>query len=408
VVRRLDEEVEWALTSNPTGPAEIVGILLGQSGRPIQIRDCQPVFLLREGDHEYALTGPGRREFERKMAEFRWTPERSVVGFYRSHIGDGLELSEEDLGLLRTCFRDTSQVVLLMKLTGGRSCSAKLFLGNEGQVFSEFESSDDETGLPRWLELWQHLSTNVPMDRSAAKETTTPADTTTPSYTPPPRYATTPAYSVTPADVATPAPTAPPVPTAPPASTAPSARTEPVAQVIPPNETPSPAIQYVRQRPVAWDRRLKRRRTFILAAVSIVALLVGYFMLKASARLKQGATTRGGAATMQPDSSRQSDIALRADRDGDDVRLNWNRKAPALVAATGGMLTIREANGPEKQVVLDADLLRRGGIVYRPLHGDVFFRLAIFGQGGVNMGESVTTFPNRTSVSNSDSNKERK
>jgi len=59
-------------------------------------------------------------------------------------------------------------------------------------------------------------------------------------------------------------------------------------------------------------------------------------------------------------------------------------------------------------VPLDTDLLRRGGIVYRPVHGDVFFRLVIFGRGGTNMGEWVTTFPERTSVNETDSNKERK
>jgi proteasome lid subunit RPN8/RPN11 len=275
VIRHLDEEVDWALTSNPTGPAEIAGILLGQSGRHIQIRDCRPVLLLRKQDHEYALTGPGRREFERKMAEFRWIPERSVVGFYRSHMGEGLELSEEDLGLLQTCFRDTSQVVLLIKPTGDRSCSAKLFVGNQGQLLSEFHS-DEDMGLPRWLGLWQHLSTNVPRDRpSAAKETTAPADAATPTYTATASNTTTHAYTVAPADVATPAPTVAPAP------------------IALREDTPSPAgkelpdlaylyaIMATSQTPVALDRGAKYRHIFIFAALAVVALLVGYFMLKA-------------------------------------------------------------------------------------------------------------------------------
>ena len=259
VVRHLDEEVDWALTSNPTGPAEIAGILLGQSGRHIQIRDFRPVLLLRKEDHEYALTGPGRREFARKMAEFRWIPELSVVGFYRSHMGDGLELSEEDLGLLQTCFRDTSQVVLLIKPTGDRSCSAKLFVGNQGQLLSEFHS-DDHMGLPRWLGLWQHLSTNVPRDRpSAAKETTAPVHAATPTCT----------------------------------GTASCADTVAPAPVALRKDTPSPggkelpdlaylyAIMATSQAPVALDRGAKYRHIFIFAALAAVALLVGYFMLKA-------------------------------------------------------------------------------------------------------------------------------
>jgi hypothetical protein len=67
-------------------------------------------------------------------------------------------------------------------------------------------------------------------------------------------------------------------------------------------------------------------------------------------------------------------------------------------AATGGMLTIREGNGPEKQVLLDVNLLRTGAVIYRPVHGDVFLRLVIFGPNGRNIGESVATYPQRISV----------
>src|SRR5207248_10068843 len=177
VVRRVDEEIEWALTSNPAGPAEVAGILLGQTGPSIQIRDCQPVFLMRERDRAYALGAPGRREFERKMAVFQSIPERSVIGFYRSHMGDRLDLSEGDLELIHTSFRDSTQLVLLIKLTGDRSCSARLFSGDRGQILSEFHSPDDASGLPRWLELWQHLSAQGSRDTSVTTDTASPAYT---------------------------------------------------------------------------------------------------------------------------------------------------------------------------------------------------------------------------------------
>ena len=420
VVRRLDEEAEWALTSNPTGAAEVVGILLGQSGRPVQIRDCQPVFLLRERDREYALTGPGRREFERKMAEFRWIPERSVIGFYRSHMGNGLELSEEDLGLLRTCFRDTTQLVLLMKLTGDRSCSAKLFIGHEAQPLPEFHSAEGDIGLPRWLELWQYLSTDASRDRSGSKETTKPADSPIPTYMTTPSQVATPAYSVTAADAATPSPVMPSAATAatPPAA-APDVTTPthvpkpgdagPPPRLITPGDKHPAAIEEAPGDAAEWHRGSKRGPVFIIAAAALLALLVGYFMLKGSARPKQGASVSGPAAfNAQPDSSRQSDLALLVSKDGDDLRLNWNRNAPVLLGAKGGMLTIREVNGPDKDVPLDTDLLRSGAILYRPVHWDVSFRLVIFGQGGTSVGEGVTTFPSSTSAISGDSNKERK
>jgi hypothetical protein len=79
-----------------------------------------------------------------------------------------------------------------------------------------------------------------------------------------------------------------------------------------------------------------------------------------------------------------------------------------LVAATGGMLTIREGKGREKQVMVDGNLLRRGAMVYGPVHGDVFLRLVIFGQEGAKTGESTSTYrPQPTSVSGSDAYKEK-
>src|SRR5690242_14705577 len=51
VVRRLYEDAEWALTSNPTGAAEIAGLLLGKSHSTVEIIDCHPVFLMHERDH---------------------------------------------------------------------------------------------------------------------------------------------------------------------------------------------------------------------------------------------------------------------------------------------------------------------------------------------------------------------
>jgi hypothetical protein len=412
VVRRVDEEIEWALTSNPAGPAEVVGILVGQTSPSIQIRDCQPVFLMRERDRAYVLGAPGRREFERKIALFESIPERSVIGFYRSHMGDRLELSERDLGLIHTCFRDTTQLVLLIKLTGDRSCSARLFSGDQAQILSEFQSPDGSSGLPRWLELWQHLSAHAPRDTMAATDTASPAYTASsaagaaPAYTPiqadpvPPTYIVTPARTTTPASAAAATSTAPPH-AATPAATAGSEDT-----------TSQPPLD-VREHLAALHRRSKRGPIAIAVAVVILALLVGYLILKGSAGLKERAdtsadTSKDASAISRSDSSNQSELALRANRDGEDLRLDWNRKAPVLARATGGMLTIREGNGKGKDVPLDADLLRRGGIVYRPVHGDVFFRLVIFGRGGTNMGEWVTTFPERTSVNETDSNKERK
>jgi hypothetical protein len=365
VVRRLDEDVNWALTSNPTGAAEIAGIVLGKIAPTIEITGCQPVFLMQPSDHAYALSGLGRSEFERIIAGFQSIPEgqHSVIGFYRSYIGEGLDLTEEDLELVRACFPNTSPVVLLIQRSANGSSSAKLFLGDQGNVLRQFQSSEDSSALPRWLELWHSLSADGAAHPTAAADRATLTE-----------------------------------------------RTEPVLIAQPANPAPdyTPIRETAPENFVPLGRRSNRGPVFLLAAL-IVAILTGYLMLRNSALVRQGiASPRAAVHDLQSGGSHSTGLALRAERNGDDLRLDWDRTAPVLVAATGGMLTIREGKGREKQVMVDGNLLRRGAMVYGPVHGDVFLRLVIFGQEGAKTGESTSTYrPQRTSVSGSDAYKEK-
>ncbi|MGI8962161.1 MAG: hypothetical protein ACR2IV_20865 [Bryobacteraceae bacterium] len=376
-VRRLDEDVEWALTSNPTGAAEVCGVLLGKVGPTIEITDSQPVFLMYPRDHAYALAGPGRGEFERTITAFQSTPEDQphVIGFYRSDIGSRLNLTEEDLGFIRTCFRDITPVVLLIKHTEPESSSVRLFSGDQDEVFREFHCSVDASALPRWLELWHCLSEDG-VGQPAEFDATTSTHTTKPADRP------NSAEVIKAADIAKP--------------TDPAFEDPPILTVGEVHENPLTLRRYAMPGPLS-----------LLAAAVVLALLFGYLMQRGSARVSQG------AVSAEPDghdarsgSSHATGFALRAERHGDDLRLDWDRTAPVLVAATGGMLTIREGNGREKQVMLDGNLLRTGAVVYRPVHGDVFLRLVIFGQEGAKMGESTSTYSQRMSGNGSNAHKE--
>ncbi len=345
-VRQLDEDVAWALTSNPTGPAEVAGILLGKSGPTLEITDCQPVLLMNPLDHAYGLAGPGKREFERAIATFRSAPQDglAIIGFYRGHIGERFELAEEDLELLRTCFQDSGQVILLLKLTD-TSSMAGLFRGENGERVSEFHSSEEISGMPRWIELWDHLSSDVRNPDGVEPE---------------------------PAAVA-----------------ADAALTNEAL-----NEAPSTTDEEPFENSVPVKRPLNRRLAAIIAATVVIALALSYAVFHRSATLTPRADISGAAGLHAASTgSRDSELALRAEKDGDDLRLDWNRKAPVLVGATGGMLTIREGNERQRDVILDGDLLRSGGVVYRPTHAEVSFKLVIFGQGGATKGESAASFP---------------
>lgn len=346
-VRRLAEDAAWALTSNPSGTAEVAGLLLGKSGSSVEIVHCHPVCLMREQDHAYALTGPGRREFERAIASFQSIPEGefSVVGFYRSDLDGKLTLTEEDLGLIRTCFRDTNQVTLLLNVTRDQSCSAKLFSGANGQILFDFGSSDHAKRLPTWHDLWQNLSGADPMETSASEGAPAPAEPVAPAEPAPlahPRFCET---------------------------------------------------GEVQEYPLASQRRSVRIPWFLLAAAALLAAFLGYPILKQSAKRSQETGSSGPPVPVRSDSSVRSGLALRVEKYGDDLQLDWNRATPIIAAASGGILTIREGHEREKQAMLDANLLKNGSVVYRPVGNEVFLRLVIFKPGGATLGESETTYP---------------
>jgi hypothetical protein len=365
-VRRLDEDIEWALTSNPTGTAEIAGVLLGKFGPTIEITDCQPLLLMQPTDHAYALAGPGRDEFERTIAACQSIPEGkcSVIGFYRSQMENVPDLTEEDLGLIRGCFPNSNPLVLLIQRTANGLSSAKLFSGEQPEVLCQFQPSEHPSALPSWLELWHSLSGESATD-TAVSNTAAPLDANEPTQI------------IEPKDPGTEYP-------------------------------PILATREAQRTSVPLDRHLNRSPVFLLAALLVLAILTGYLTLRGSARAKQGINNPSPAARdLASGSSQPGGLALRAERYGDDLRLDWNRTAPVLAGATGGMLTIREGNGQEKQVMLDGNLLRTGAVVYRPVHGDVSLRLVIFGQEGAKMGEAVSSYPQRMPISGSDAHKEK-
>ncbi len=339
-VRRLDEEVEWALTSNPAGPAEIAGVLLGKTGPPIEINDCHPVLVMQERDYAYALAGPGKREFERTIASFQSNPKSglSVVGYYRGRRGEAAELTAEDLGLLRSCFGDAGQMILLINIADNQSRHVKLFSGDGAHVLSEFDSVADGSQLPGWLELWYRLSAGPERDAVPVSEL---VDTDA-------------------------------------SEDAPVLAMEKVSEeFVPVKEAPS------------------RSRPLVLAGTLIIALLIGVLLFEGSVWLKQQAqATAAKAVAVQPS---KNGLALRADKNGKDLRVDWDHSAPVLAGASAGILAIRDGNEREQKVTLNEELLKAGSVVYKPLHGSVSLRLVILGPGGGELGESVAKYPQQMS-----------
>jgi hypothetical protein len=358
-VRHLYEDVQWAQKSNPTGAAEVAGVLLGKGDSSDEIVDCHPVLLMQEQDHAYALGGPGRRGFERAIMAVRSSAEneRSVIGLYRSQIGQGLDVTEEDLGLIRTCFRDSSPVVVLIRVAANGSSSVRLFSGEEGQLVSEFDASANHSGLPAWLDLWQNLSGEDPEERVEPEDATEITERT----------------EVTPASEGVPA--------------------------VRLGNTPIGRPAGVAENPVRIERPVPRRPASLVALATILLVGIGLLIFKAPAALKHANGSGAAAAHQLQAGGSYPGLPLRVEKQGDDIRLDWDRTAPVLGAATGGMLTIREGDAPEKQVLLDLNLLRTGAVMYRPVHGGIVLRLVIFGPNGRKIAESVARYPQRISAS---------
>src|SRR5436305_2220945 len=72
-MRRVSQDVEWARHSNPSGAAEIAGLLLGKPGFVTEILDCEPVFLVSESDYAEAFARAGKRRLQRAVAALEST-----------------------------------------------------------------------------------------------------------------------------------------------------------------------------------------------------------------------------------------------------------------------------------------------------------------------------------------------
>jgi hypothetical protein len=111
---------------------ETGGILLGEiESDCVRITDFEP--FPHQGGPLYSLDLAARGAF----AETVWGKQQAV-GYYRSHLRDGLALDDADLALIRTCFADPRNVVLLMRPEPHGEVTAGFFFWDEGRIHPDF------------------------------------------------------------------------------------------------------------------------------------------------------------------------------------------------------------------------------------------------------------------------------
>ncbi len=144
VVESLSREVRRAFESVPSHSVEIGGILYGTAdfaASPIiEIKDFEPFLSEYRPDHRFILSDADRRKLDKVLGARRSDGDGalSVVGYYRSHIGEGLSLREEDVAIAHSSFYDPANVFLLVKPASDGSASAGFFFWDKGRLDADF------------------------------------------------------------------------------------------------------------------------------------------------------------------------------------------------------------------------------------------------------------------------------
>src|ERR1017187_1049475 len=157
MVDRLQAEVLGGAASGPDGGTEVGGILLGRveedRGKAITvIDDFVPVPCSYRGEPLYTLSDEDTVNLEAALlraalAQCESPDAPSILGYYRSHIRDGLSLSPADLLVIDSYFQAPASVFLIVKpLAGTKACTAGFFFWEDGRIQSEFSSLEVALG----------------------------------------------------------------------------------------------------------------------------------------------------------------------------------------------------------------------------------------------------------------------
>jgi len=144
IVELMGREVRRAFESVPEHSVEIGGLLLGTasvgSNPIIDIKNFEPFLSEYRADHKFILSDADQRKLEKILATHAndRTDGLNVVGFYRSHIGEGLSLSPHDVLLAQKYFNHPTQVFLLVKPAANSSSSAGFFFWDNSRIDSQF------------------------------------------------------------------------------------------------------------------------------------------------------------------------------------------------------------------------------------------------------------------------------
>lgn len=116
---------------------------------------------------------------------------------------------------------------------------------------------------------------------------------------------------------------------------------------------------------------MKRHVYRVLSVSAVVAILVATSILGLKAWRQQGKA--------KPNGKLESQLSLRAQVDGEMLRIAWDPNAPSLRQASNGVLTIRDGSFLRNISLTSNELRSRDSISYAPSTNEVELKLEISG-----------------------------
>ena len=321
VVDRLLAEVQRGFGSMPRRGAEVGGLLLGSSELTdrltVRIEDYEPVPCTYMNGPSYLLSERDLHEFADSYDRWRSGPDRRIyaVGYYRSHTRDGLNITPEDMSLIKKYLPPPKSVALLIKPFATKVSIAGFFFWEDGTMHSastylEFPFRRKELG-----------GGVAGVERPGSARTSEPAV---------------------------------------------GAEFEP--GFVNTGEEGNPASGQEASPSVVKPETFARKG-WVWIPLSFIFLFLGVLLgFQAALSLQK---------KPQSDSSDPYSLALSVAKSGDSLNIRWDRQAPAIRGALRGVLFINDG-AYHKQLDLDPSQLQIGSVIYRRVSGDVAFKLEVF------------------------------
>lgn len=337
----MTDRLQAEILRGADGGTEVGGILLGRveedRGKAITIiDDFVPVRCSYRGGPLYTLSDEDTVNLEAALLRIALAGCESptapaTLGYYRSHMREGLSLSPADLVAIDGYFQAPASVFLVVKaLAGTKACTAGFFFWEDGQIQSEFSSLEVALGrtgdvAARQDALPDTLPDDGNYDGIDDGNDNLPDDLTTLFHK-----------------------ASPPEP---------SARSGKIPRV--------------------WQGFLLRASAISIATAALVISVVTYLGAPRPPREK--------AAVSMPAAST---LGLRVERNLSELLVTWNRNAREIVAARRATLFIRDGRA-RKSVDLDKTRLASGSYLYTAASDNIQLRLEVYGADDGSVAQSI-------------------